>query len=946
MSKFQLPKYSLLLALYCIACFTLHAIRPNVINFGPKVYNGSNKNWSVASDENGIIYVGNDKGLIEFDGISWLLNRVPSKGVVRSVGIANNRVIYTGGTEEFGKWERDISGKLKYTSLSAKVNFKEVQNSDFWKIFVTKKGVYFQSFSAIFLYDYKTVRKLKSVVSPILLLNQVRGILLYQKMKGEIYILDGDHIQKFPGSERFSSTDVRLILPYGKTGYLFATNSKGIVVYENGQYRDLNAKTSSLLNTKEVNTGVLTKWGTYLFGTLLDGMYEVDIDGNIVNHFASGKILQNKSVLCLWQDRKGNVWLGLDKGLSCISYKRDLNYFINTIDNIGSIYAACFWKDRLMIGTNQGVFSIPKSELQGYSAESNLHFVSGSEGQVWSLKVIDGVLYCCHNNGLFTISDDLKMKKSYDFGTGVYNIYSQQFENSTYLAAATYQSLKFVNPKLGKIISPKGVDEVIYSMTSDHLGNLWLEHPNRGVYRCRWYPENGSFQSVHYYGGNASRYLPNKLQLFKVGGRVNMIGDDKVFQYNDIADRVEPNQVLNKLFSNLDPIRKIFYCSQDKYIALGEYAFHLFSYDGYKASLLQSYSIGHNLSLVDNFETIISLNDSVSLLALDDGFILYQIPKNPEASSKIHVEAPVINAFKTTNKEKEIEFRNVEAKSIDIRNTFNTVEIYFTTKNAYSDYVSSQYMLEGVDMGWSSRANTNKVSYERLPAGNYTFRVRAVDIGGNFSKETILHFNVQPPWYSSVWAYFVYVVLIGGALYAGRMIVLYRFKRKHLRKMRKLETMRLQVLADELQNQINQKNAELVTQTSFIIHKNELIEKIRALIDEFYMKNKSTVLQQLIYKINSLLNHNLDTEEDWKNFLIKFEEKHTDFFKRLKTEYPTLTSSDLRLCACLKLNMETKDIASLMNLSVRAVENNRYRLRKKLDLRTEQNLNEFFIAID
>jgi DNA-binding CsgD family transcriptional regulator len=92
--------------------------------------------------------------------------------------------------------------------------------------------------------------------------------------------------------------------------------------------------------------------------------------------------------------------------------------------------------------------------------------------------------------------------------------------------------------------------------------------------------------------------------------------------------------------------------------------------------------------------------------------------------------------------------------------------------------------------------------------------------------------------------------------------------------------------------------------------------------------------------------NDLDTEEDWKNFLIKFEEKHTNFFKKLKAGYPALTSTDLRLCACLKLNMETKDIASLMSLSVRAVENNRYRLRKKLNLATEQNLNEFFISFD
>lgn len=937
------------LILFFFVHFSLKAIRPSVINFSPKVYNGANKNWSIDADENGIIYIGNDKGLIEFDGVDWHLSKLPSKGIVRSVGVASTREIYTGGTEEFGKWERDLSGKLKYSSLSSKINFKEIQNSDFWKTFVTKEGVYFQSFSGIFFYDYKSVKKLKSVVAPVLLLNRVRNEFLYQEMKKCIYVLKGGEIKKFPGSDIFINTDVRVILPYGKQGYLFATNSKGLIVYENGEFRNLNSATSSLLNTKDINTGIFTPRGTYILGTLLGGMYEIDLKGNIIGRFSVDNMLQNKSVLSMWQDSRNNVWLGLDKGISCVSYKENLSYFTNTIDNIGAIYAACFWNNYLLIGTNQGVFSIPRADLNGYSNLSNIRLIAGSEGQVWNLKEIDGTLYCCHNNGLLTIGGDLSVKKYPGIGTGVYNIYEEQLANSRYLMVSTYQSLKFINKETLKGITPKGVNEPIYDVKTDHLGNLWLEHPNRGVYRCQWIPGNNSFSSVHYYGRNASLHsLPSKLQLFKVGGRINMIGDEKVFQYNDIADKVEPNPLLNKLFAGTDPIRKIFSCSRNRYLALSENSFYLFYYDGYKASILRSYGIGHNLSFVDNYETIIPLNDSISLLALDDGFILYEIPDNASNTpqAKLKVDAPLITCFKSISREKDIMYNATDGRSINLKNNYNNVEIDFVTKNAFAGYISSQYMLEGVDMDWSAKSFSNKVTYERLPAGKYIFMLRAVDVRGNFSEVTLLQFKVDSPWYNSSWAYLVYIMLAVGVFFAVKQMILFRFKKQHLRKIRKLETMRLKMLADELQNQVNQKNAELVTQTSFIIQKNELIEKIKALIEDFYAKNKSTLLQQLIYKINNLVSHNLDTEDDWKNFLLKFEEKHTEFFKKLKTDYPTLTSTDLRLCACLKLNMETKDIASLMNLSIRAVENNRYRLRKKLDLKTEQNLNEFFISIE
>ncbi len=178
------------------------------------------------------------------------------------------------------------------------------------------------------------------------------------------------------------------------------------------------------------------------------------------------------------------------------------------------------------------------------------------------------------------------------------------------------------------------------------------------------------------------------------------------------------------------------------------------------------------------------------------------------------------------------------------------------------------------------------------------------------------------------------------------LLILKRYRNIHLQKIRAREAKRLRALAGKLQNEVERKNAELLTQTSFIIQKNELILKIKGVVDEFYAQNRSKVLEPLYRKINMLLQNNLDTEEDWKTFLFKFQEKHTGFFKELKQRYPQLTNSDLRLCACLKLNLETKEIASLMNLSIRAVENSRYRLRKRLKLQPSQNLNDFFLTID
>jgi len=270
----------------------------------------------------------------------------------------------------------------------------------------------------------------------------------------------------------------------------------------------------------------------------------------------------------------------------------------------------------------------------------------------------------------------------------------------------------------------------------------------------------------------------------------------------------------------------------------------------------------------------------------------------------------------------------------------------FSAKNVFTGNLLFQYRLSGIDKEWSEPQKINRVAYARLPRGKYKFQVRTVDQLGNFSNDSVYSFEITPPWFLSAWAFVGYVLLLIILFYAGRIMILKRYRNRHLQKVKSRESKRLEVLTEKLQNEVEIKNAELLSQSSFIIQKNELIEKIKDTVDEFYSRNKNASLTPLYQRINSLLSLSLNYEEDWNRFLIKFEEKHTGFFRNLKRHYPQLTNHDLRLCACLKLNMESKEIASLMNLSVRAVENSRYRLRKKLNLQPAQNLNEFFLEVD
>ena len=917
---------------------------PHIINIHREDYRASNKNWAIDRDERSILYFGNDIGLLEFDGIEWRLNELPNKLAIRSVAVLSHQTLFTGSYEEFGRWDRDISGKLIYTSLSADIDRTLFRNDDFWKIRITDKFVYFQSFTSIYVYDYRSIRKISSDKN-FLFLQKVRNEFLIQQMLGEVCRFDGFNLEPIPGSECFNNTDVRVILPLGKSDYLMGTAQKGIYLYDGKTFEEWNPLLSKILIDKELNCGILTSGGLYYWGTISGGIFITDAKGTILNHISSENSLQNNTVLALSEDDSGNIWAALDRGISCINYLDNMSCYIDPVGNPRAVYSAALWNNTLYIATNQGVLFITMDDLDKLNNLNNLMLINGTQGQVWHLEVVNGRLFCCHNKGLKEIHPNRSVSDINNVNTGVYNLEKVTFKGRDLLFLATYYSLKIMDLKTNTVVSIPGISEPVRMVETDHLENVWLEHANKGIYRCKLNTDCSDFRHFTLYGGNNSDYLPYKLKMFKIGGRIELFGDDGFYTYSDAEDKIIPNKTLNQCFKNIKNIKQIIAVGDNTFWALTDHSVYRFFYDGYDASVLENYDLGLNMRLVNMSENISILCDSVHLICLDDGFLLYRLPAKQPNNRDKNPAAPYIESLQVKTSSGESKYIDISSDA-RISHKNNHLVFRFSAKNTFTNHLLFQYRLNGIDREWSAPQKINHVAYARLPKGKYEFRVRTIDHLGNFSAESVYSFEIAPPWFLTPAAFGGYLLLLVILFYVGRKTVLKKYRKKHLQEIKDREAAHLKVLTEKLQNEVDVKNAELLSQSSFIIQKNELIEKIKNTINEFYSKNKNTALIPLYQRITSLLNHAATSEDDWNRFLIKFEEKHTEFFRNLKRRYPQLTNNDLRLCACLKLNMESKEIASLMNLSVRAVENSRYRLRKKLNLKQEQNLNEFFLCLD
>jgi DNA-binding CsgD family transcriptional regulator len=158
------------------------------------------------------------------------------------------------------------------------------------------------------------------------------------------------------------------------------------------------------------------------------------------------------------------------------------------------------------------------------------------------------------------------------------------------------------------------------------------------------------------------------------------------------------------------------------------------------------------------------------------------------------------------------------------------------------------------------------------------------------------------------------------------------------------EVMRLN--NEKLQNEINFKNQELASSTMHIVQKTEILDKIKAELQKAHEEiGNKTIVNVQIKKVLSLIRANVRLDKNWDQFAHHFDQVHIDFNKRLKEDHPDLSPNDLKLCAYLRMNLATKEIAPLLNISVRGVEISRYRLRKKLNLDRETHLSEFLANI-
>jgi len=890
---------------------------PPIHNYKIHEYNAASKNWGLAANENGELFVANNKGLLHFNGEEWTLYQLPNKTVIRSVAYIKNKV-YTGSYEEFGYWEKDKTGVLRYTSLTHLIKDHAFTSEEFWQILPYKDSIVFRSFSGIYIYKNDSIT---IVDSDIIVVNitEYDGKIIVAGDQG-FFLLQNEVLVHVKGLDQLADKTIIDMVPI-EEGLLIGTKLNGCYLFKDNGFIGWDAPINWELKSHQLNRILLLNDQKIAFGTIKNGIYLYDTEHKTSERLNRETGLQNNTVLALLRF-KDQLWAGLDNGIARIRLEAPITYYTDYSGVVGTVYDMARFKDVLYMGSNTGIY---------YFEDDRLRFIEGSQGHVWDLEVVEGDLLAGHNTGTFKI-DSGSLEKISDI-TGGYQFVRVPEESATLLQGTYTGIAKFRKEQNGQwdVKRVAGIDFPVKQLCFENPNTVWAAHPYKGLYRMTIDDSYDRILDMQEFTTDA---IPNNynVKLYKIKNQVVIQSGGIWYKYDPISGKFP----VFKQFHPYNNMKLVNYDGGRFWFVDSENTKELLYSDLKKDSLAIAEPLLEE-RMVPDTEHMVRMNDSTYFFTLVDGFGRINLNGLKQHWGENSIPIPELAFFKDERKRYpltdsvfHIPFKNAQDISLQIAAP-ESVRPRF------------HYKLDGPEYK-SAYVDTGTLNFQNLPYGAYTLQVSTVGIDNSTSDSKEIEFEIAPPWYLSKWSMMLYALAVVGTIFLIRWYNRRKFKRKQLDLQERLHREQEERLAamekQGLEKEIKQKQKELARTTLSVAKKNELILEIK---DMLALNKDAFPNKQRYRSLTKKLDTSINEDADWKHFEVTFKELHGDFFEKLLQQFPKLTPKDLKLCAYLKMNLSSKEIAPLMGITTRGVEIHRYRLRKKLDMDSAQNLSRFLI---
>jgi signal transduction histidine kinase/DNA-binding response OmpR family regulator len=771
-------------------------------NYGRLDYDNQAQNWCIRQDKRGIVYVGNQGGLLEYDGVSWRSIDIPNWSV-RSLTVDDTGTVYIGGRGEIGCLRPDSKGAGQYVSLLDHLRDSQKNFSMVWRTLAAEEGVYFHTLDYLFRWDGKEMR----VWQPDTRFNAIfqcgQRLLVRQEGIG-LLEMKNDRLQLIPGGEIFADKRVYMMVPYDADGQrlLIGTRSQGFYLYDGSKGVPFATEVEAYINENRLYHGIRLNSGLFAIATLRGGVVIIDGAGRLKEVLDRSSGLPDDNVKYVFEDPQGNLWLALNNGISRVEYGSPLSSYDRRADLPGLVLSVIRHRRQLYVGTTSGLYVL--------TSAGRFRPVVGMSGNCWGLLDIGPAVLAATSDGIFQIEGlgreggrqivDTPAYVLLHSGRQPRRVWAGSQQGLISLVADPHRPARWIEE--GR---PVSVEAEIRTMAEDRHGDLWLGTLAQGVMRLKLAAGEpvASAAPTRYDTGHG--LPPREINVFRAAGHVMFGSERGIFRFDEAGERFVPDDTLGREFA--DGSRNVFRIVEDEHKNIWFHSrgrnFQAVPRGG------GTFAVRRNpfLRLPPAQINVIYPDGDIVWFGGTDGLIRYDtaVKKNYELAfacliRRVRVNGRTIFAGAWRGGLSPAEALRPVLTYWQRNLRFEFAAPFFEAEGA----MRYRFWLEGYDEGWSPWTEETRKDYTNLDAGIYRFRVAARNVYDLVSREAVFRFKVLPPWYRTWWAFLLY----GLALFFMVFLVV-RWRSGKLEQ----EKRRLEQVVRQRTREIHDKNRQLESQS-------------------------------------------------------------------------------------------------------------------------------------
>lgn len=734
----------------------------HIKNYKPGEYGGFNQTWQVQQDQNGLIYVASTSEIFAYDGVMW--NHIPVKrgAAIRQILFdTTSQTMYVGSVQEFGYLGRDSAGYPVYHSFMDQLKADESVFTDVWKIQQQGNRIYFQSAEHIFIVEG---RKIIGRIDPapgntFALMFNCGGRLFVRQRNVGLMEVEGIQMHFVPNSEMFATVKLMGMLQMdAQTNYLL-TSDQGFVRMDHantsqpsfGIFRlqsDPFLMTSNVIGTEWINENEFAVYGRY-------GMRIYNRNFAPLTFFTKSSGLNDECISEIFVDREKNIWLAMNNGCATISYSAPAMMYNEDYGYDGSLEIMNISGDTMYLGGSTGVFRSVSGTPPDFQR------VDGIPNEAWDIMSTHQHTIVSSSTGVYDVHGNVTSKLNDHYCNSAAWIDSNRtmvvaekggFSVLSVTGNGQWQTDRYFRMpgvELIRISEPQSTDKAneftFYAMTRFKTCVIATFNAVDSALHYREYgPKNGL---------TSEDYFP-----VKIGDSVFLFNPAFAFRYvsaDDVNDSAvcfyRAPDIYQRIYQeNIQGIRgpvnpRLFIENH-----VGPYTKFFGRIGG--TLLLKPVLLGKLFQGI-NIQSA-CLQDTSTLWILGQQ-VLVKYNLNYRFDSLVPFDALITRVRFHGDTE------GLFLPAYDLTVAYENNSVIFNFAAPYFKYNMSsvfRYQLLGYDTAWSKPSRDAEKEYTNLPEGTYTFVVQAKNPFNRDSREARFTFTVLPPWYRTMWAYFIYTI--------------------------------------------------------------------------------------------------------------------------------------------------------------------------------------------